>query len=115
MVQQRIHQRAVRIAGGRVHHHALGLVHHQQRVVLINDIQRNILGDDLHRAGRRHFHGDVLAGNRLGVFGRRTSAAQHQPLFHQLLDAASGQFRKALGQQAVQPLAGLLLPDLEFK
>ena len=39
-----VHQRAVEVAHARVHHHARRLVDHHQRVILIDDVQRYLLG-----------------------------------------------------------------------
>ena len=44
MIKERVHQRAVVVARRRMHHHAAGLDHHRQVFILIENIQRNILG-----------------------------------------------------------------------
>ena len=49
MIKQRVDQCAVGIARRGMHHHALGLVDHQQIVILIDYLQRDILGKDRNR------------------------------------------------------------------
>ena len=41
-----VDERAVEVAGSRVHHHAGGLVDDHQRIVFIDDVERNVLGLD---------------------------------------------------------------------
>jgi hypothetical protein len=43
-MEQRIHQRAVGIAGARMHDQAGGLVEDEHRVVLVQDVERDVLG-----------------------------------------------------------------------
>ncbi|MCY1547275.1 hypothetical protein D9M68_833220 [compost metagenome] len=61
MKQQRIDQRAIGRTGGRVHHHAHRLVDHDQLVVLIEDVERDILRQRLGIFGRWGKKGDCLA------------------------------------------------------
>ena len=53
MMQQRVDQRSARGARGRMHHHARRFVHHDQIVIFIADIERDVLGPglDLGRLG----------------------------------------------------------------
>ena len=43
MVQQRIHKRGIFVSRRRMNDHSFGFVHHQQMVILIDDIKRDIL------------------------------------------------------------------------
>ena len=61
MGQQGVDQGAVGIAGRRMNDHALGLVDHEQVAVLIDDVQRDILGPGLIGNGRRHLHEQDVA------------------------------------------------------
>ena len=57
-----IDQCAVVVAMARMHAHSCGLVHHQQVVVLIDDVQRDVLGDNLILVARTvHHHRDLIA------------------------------------------------------
>ena len=56
VVEQGVHQRAVRVAGGRVDHQPLGLVHHDDVGVLVHHVQGDVLGRHVH--GRRVRQGD---------------------------------------------------------
>ena len=93
VIQQGIHQRAGIITCRRVNHHSLGLIHYQQVVVLIYDLQRDILG--LGAGGYRVRQGDddtvtlpqgVLLPCRSAVF-------QDTSLFRQRLYLAAGKLR----------------------
>ena len=53
VVQQGVDQRAVRMTGAGVDHHARGLVHHDHVLVLVHDAQGQILGDGVDRRRRR--------------------------------------------------------------
>ena len=44
MMQQRVHQRAVGISGGRMHHQTGGLIDDQQMLILEDHPKRNVLG-----------------------------------------------------------------------
>ena len=50
MGDQRVDQRALGVAGGRMHHQALRLVDDDERVVLVDDIERDRLARGLGRA-----------------------------------------------------------------
>ncbi len=54
MGDQRVDQRARRIAGAGMHHESGRLVDDDELVVLIDDIERDGLGARLGRGGRRH-------------------------------------------------------------
>ena len=65
MIQERIDQRPVLVAGCRMHHHAARLVDDHHVRILIQNIQRDVLRDDVHRARLRHRQRDVLPGCHL--------------------------------------------------
>ena len=47
MMQQSVNQRARSVPGAGVYDHARRLVHHNQVIVLVNDIERDILGANM--------------------------------------------------------------------
>ena len=63
MGDQRIDQRALRVAGGRMHHQACRLVDHDERVVLVDDIERDVLARGAGGRGRRQGDGDGCRRN----------------------------------------------------
>ena len=85
VVEQRVYQRAVRVAGRGVHHHSLGLVYHQKVIVLIHDLNGNILRRRAQGLCIRQLQPDALPGPELQIFGRRRLLAAHAALFQQLL------------------------------
>ena len=70
--QQRVHERPPRVPGSRVHDHARGLVHGDEIRVLVQDLDRDILGQGRRRdrRGQRDFdqvavpNGEVIGGHR---------------------------------------------------
>ena len=108
MGDQRIHQRAGAVSGRRVHHQPLRLVDHDQRVILENDVQRDVFRSRRGRLVRRHRERDPVA--RIDAVARIAdcgfadcrSASQDQSL-----QARAGEGGEALGQYAVEPLAPL--------
>ena len=65
VVQERVHQRPLRVARGRVHDHARGLVDHHQVRVLEKDRERDRLRRQVRRHGLGHAALDALAGAQL--------------------------------------------------
>ena len=69
MVQQRVHERALGRAGRGMHHHARGLVDHDEVVILVHHVERD--GLRLHvalaRLGQEDFNRIALGHARLGV------------------------------------------------
>jgi hypothetical protein len=62
VVQQRVHQRAVAMAGGRVHDHPGRLVDDDEVGVLVEDVERQILRRGEGRGGLGHEHRDDRPG-----------------------------------------------------
>ena len=60
VMQQRIHQRAARVSGGRVHDHASRLVDDHEIGVLVKDRKRKILGKRSTRRRLRDLDGERL-------------------------------------------------------
>ena len=83
--QQGVDQRAVLVAGCGVHHHALGLVDHQQMGVLVDDLQRNILRHGLDGLRVRDLQQHGVPCLELQAFGHGLAVTLHMPLGHQRL------------------------------
>ena len=60
MVHDRIHQRTAVMPRRRMHDHSLGLIHDKDIAVLIKDIQRNILRQDIRQDLLRDGEGDKI-------------------------------------------------------
>ena len=69
--EERVDERPAPVAWRRVHHHAGGLVDHEEMFILVHDRQGNVLGQYVAPGGRRHHHRDGLAAPWLvaGPFG----------------------------------------------
>ena len=109
MRDQRVDQRAGRVSRGGVDDQAGGLVDDNERVVLIDDIERNGLALRLSRFGRRQRDRDGVAGVD-GAGGIADRARRDRDLTgeDQGLQARARQRRDARGQHAIEPLALLL-------
>ena len=105
VVKQRVDERAVRVAGGRVHDHALRLVDNEQVVVLVHNVQRDVLGPGLDGLRVRQVDGVDFAGRHLILFVDGRAAAGHKPLLDQILQRTAGQRRALPGQPGVQTSA----------
>ena len=92
------------MSGGRVHHQPLGLVDYQQILVLVDNIERYVLGLNIHGLGLRNLVGDGVAGIQLVVFLAGFSAAKNLPFLNESLGGAPAQTRYAPGQKGVQTL-----------
>lgn len=81
MAQKRIDQSTARASRSGVHHETRGLVDHHEMIVLVNDTQGDVLGDQMCFGG--HIHPDLesfaLAHARLGIQDRRATA-KHRAL-----------------------------------
>ena len=114
MVQQAIHERPTGIPGARVHDQPRGLVHHQQVVILVYDVQPNRLRSrpdfTFHpRLQRDGFPtGDGVARSLLTAID--SDRASQQPFFQ----AASGIFGKHPGKCLVQTETSQLLGDRHY-
>ena len=105
VVQQCVHQCAVRVSRRRVDHHSLGLIDNQQRAVFVNDIQRDILRNDFHRLGVRQRNTQRISLCKARTFGDGTSVAQYTALCQKLLCEASRQFRERRCQRGIDAAA----------
>ncbi len=106
MGDQGVDQRAVQIAGRRMDHQPGRLVDNDQRIVLIDDRQRNILALRFGRGRRRH--GDRIDLARFdSVIGvsYRPGRARDRAGRDQRLKARAAKIVQFRGQEAVQPPA----------
>ena len=115
VVEQRVDQRAVGVAGRRVHHHAFGFVDDEQVGVLIHDVQRDILRRRLDGLRVRHFHRHPVPCPRLVAFGHAAAVDLYARFLNKVLQGAAGQPFARLAQKAVQALAGSLRRHGAFK
>ncbi len=107
-----VDQRARIVAEARVHDHAGGLVDHQKIVVLVYDVERNILRDDLQLAPRVG-HDDGYAVERLDLVARlgRLAVDQNVAAVGRRLYAVARRILHAARQKLVQPQQRLSLVD----
>ena len=114
MVEQRIDQRAVRVAGSRVNDHSLGLIDDKQVVVLIDDIQRDILGLGLDGLRVGQLHSVDCTGYDLFFLVDRRGVFRHTALLNEILQRTAGQCRALRGQPGIQA-AGIVGRGGKFK
>ena len=101
MPEQGVHQRAVRVARGRVDDHALGLVHHQKVVVLVHDVQRDVLRHSLDRLCVRNFQQDGVPRLEFEALGDAFSVAEHMTVSHEALQRTAGKAGVLPAEEAV--------------
>ena len=111
MGQQRVDQRVLPVARGRVDDESRRLVDDDDRIVLIHDIERDLLRPRLgrHRRGNR----DVVEIPRFdppGGVGYRRPAARNMAVLDQRLEAGPGDRGAIRRQQPVQAHSALAGP-----
>ena len=112
VIQQGVHQCPVRVSRRGVDHQPLRFVHHDDVLVLVHHVQRDILRHDVHRLRLRQFHRHRFPAGQPGVFSEGFSRRRHPALLHQLLNGGAGQLR-LLCQPCVQPFSGILTGRLQ--
>ena len=116
MIQYRVDQRMIRMTGGRMDHHSLGLVHDEEIIVLIQDIERDILRFCFDRRIWPYREDDPVPvpydGGRLAVLILRTDETDI-PVFDPFPDPGAGTLREEIREEEIQPFSGLLLFDLD--
>ena len=111
-LEQPVHEGAVLVARRRVHDDAGRLVDDEEPVVLVDDGERDLLGDELRLAGRRLVDLDALAGTHLVVLGARDAVDARPALGEQALRLRAREAGVA-GERHVEALARLLRPNDE--
>ena len=109
--QQGVHQCAVRVAGGGVDDQSHRLVDHDDVLVLVHHVQRDVLGHDVHRLRVGDVHGEQHPLVRAGVLLEGLAACGDPALVQQLLGGGAGQTLHAAGEQLIGPLTGGVSPD----
>ena len=108
MMEEGIHQCAGPMARRRMHHQSRRLVDHDEILVLIDHLQRNILALWRGRRGGRNDEGVRIPwfDPVIGVF--YCSRAQRNGLrIRQLLEPRAGEIGQGSGKKSVQPPAGV--------
>ena len=108
VIQKRVDQGTVRIAGGRMHHHPFRFVDDQKMVILEHNIQRNVLGLGFDGLRVRQRYQNGIPCHHFVFLVHRLTIAQYSSLFHQRLQGTAGKLPAAAGKPAVHPLAGIL-------
>ena len=108
VAQQGVDQRAVAVARGGVDHHARGLVDHDHVLVLIDHVQRDVLGQQGAVRGLGQGDGDLLSARELIVLGRPFPVDQHRAALDELLGSGSAHALQRGGEEAVDAPAGVL-------
>ena len=114
VVRQGVDERALVVAVAGMDHHAGGLVDHEHVVVLVDDVQRDFLRDDLQpTAPVGHHEADHVAGpdDVVGLDGRLPHP--HVAFLEGLLDAVAGSVLEVGGHVFVDPHGRL--PRIHFQ
>ncbi len=104
MGDQRVDQRAAGMPRRRVHDEARRLVEHDQRIVLVDDVERDCLGRGLCRLGLGQRHSNNVAGiDRRGRIADCARLDRHLTGQDQRLQSRARQRRDLRRQHAVEP------------
>ena len=114
MKQQRVDQRAAGVSGGRMHDEPGRLVEHDEVGVLEQHGERDVLGLDLDRLGRRDGDGKrVVRAHALAGLGDRRAVELDMAVVDQPLHRGARQLGDDRGDQRVDALAGAIGLDGE--
>ena len=96
VIKHSIDQCAGVMTGGRMHYHSLWLVHDEQIVILIEDVEWNVFrfGGKFFRFWHRQK--DPVSGRKLCADFCRGAVYEHGSVFDQPLEAGSGEIRKLI-------------------
>ena len=108
MMQQRVHERPRAVAGGGMDHHAGGLVHHGQILVLIQDVDGQRLAADGRGRGVGELHVHEVAVAQLQVGLGDAPGDGHAAVGDQLLKLRARMAAEKRSQKAIEALAPLL-------
>ena len=111
MGEDRGRERAPGVAGAGMHDHARGLVHHEHGVVFVDDLERQRLGAELLRLGRRDLRLDPLARPHPVRGLARAAAHGDAAALDQGLEPGPGELGQAGGEPAIEPLTGVSHAD----
>ena len=106
---KRIHKRAGPVPDRRMHDHAARFIHHNDILILIDDIERNIFGCKVNLTQLRHNDGKNLSASELVILFDRFSISIYRLLREQILYSRACQAVYMFGQPAVNTLACVLL------
>ena len=116
VMQQRVDQRPAPVPRAGMHDHSRRLVNHQQILVLVNDIERNILGRRDAGHGRRHDDTHMIPRLQLARGGAQNIPVNADlPFLDQRLNARPRKLRGQRRQRLVRTLPGLLFGESKFK
>ena len=109
--EQGVHQGPVRVAGGRMDHHAPGLVDDDHIAVFKDHIQGQILRKqrELFRCGQRHIK--AVPRDAAVILPHGGPVHTHKAAFQQALGLAAGQTLYIARKESVDPVAALLCCD----
>ena len=106
---KRIHKRAGPVSDCRMHDHAARFIHHNDILILIDDIERNIFGCKVNLTQLRHNDSKNLSASELVILFDRFSISIYRLLREQILYSRTCQAVYMLGQPAVNTLACVLM------
>ena len=86
-----------------MNHHSLGLVNDQKIIVLVNNIYRDVLRDDIKHLRLGDDNADLFPAFEFIVFIWRTVIDLYRPVFDKLLYSISSQFVALFGDPFVKP------------
>jgi hypothetical protein len=112
MGDQSVDERSRFMAGRRMNHKARRLVDNDEMRVLMNDVQRNVLGSRFGFCGGRKRDGDDFAQfDRPTALNYGFAVHLHLPFSNEALKARAADIMEALAQNAIEALTGFGFGD----
>jgi hypothetical protein len=103
-MQQRVHQRAPRVSRSCVHHHPRRLVHDDDVIILIENVERNVLGLGRERGALQNFDFNFFASGHAMRGACRAIRDAHARFTNQFLNTRAAEIGKLRGEVDVEAL-----------
>ena len=94
MIEDRIYQCVAVVSGSRVYDHPFGFVYHKDILIFIQDIQRDIFREDIHRLRIRDLYTDLVSCTHLIICPDRIPVYKDSSIFYEFLDIRTGNILK---------------------
>ena len=108
VIQQGVDERAVLVAGRGMHHHAARLVHDDEIVVLVHDVERDVLCSKRGLRSVRQQNLKHVARGSFVIFLHGRAVFRHGALLQQPLGSAARESRNRARKESVDAFGALL-------
>ena len=106
VLQESRSERPLGDAGARMHHYARGLAHHEEGLILVDDVQVSALGERESTASPQELRWTDGRRDEVSRRLRRLAVHENGARFHQAVNPGAGQVVEGLRESLVHPQPG---------